>query len=71
MLDEKDGALAASVASAARVPSFSLQLGGAKERVKKLNILTFLAPLRDWRQNHTSIRPEGLPPALACPDFTG
>ena len=30
-----------------------------------------LAPLRDWRQSHPSIRPGGVPPALACPDCTG
>jgi len=44
MLDEKDGALAASVASAARVPSFSLQLGGAKERVKKIKYSDLFGP---------------------------
>ena len=37
----------------------------------KIRYSDHLAPLRDWRQNHTSIRPEGLPPAPTCPVCTG
>ena len=43
----------------------------ACEDRQKIRYSYLFAHLRDWRQNHTSIGPEGLPPAPACPDCTG
>ena len=43
----------------------------AGPRPAKIRYSYLLAPLRDWRQNHTSIRPEGLRPAPACPACAG
>ena len=45
--------------------------GGSVLKRKKNRYSYLLAPLRDWRQSHPSIRPGGVPPAPACPACAG